>query len=157
MELWLRLPGRYRFVFRFHNRLAHLVHGAPCVAFQFRFHFLPNASAFGRSRRAARRFRRSVGPDLPHGHTAAVIGARRQLRHDRAVAGVASPERERSIALIAVRILDPGSKLATGRGLAAATARDSLAGSAASAVFLWIPGAAVLFVTKRLVKGPASG
>ena len=32
-----------------------------------------------------------------------------------------------------------------------------LLGPTLSAVFLWIPGAAVLFVTKRLVKGPASG
>ena len=39
----------------------------------------------------------------------------------------ASTERERAIALIVARILAPGSKLATARGLAADTARDSLA------------------------------
>ena len=64
----------------------------------------------------------------PHGHVAAVLGTLRQLRLDRAIAGVPSPERERALALIAARILDPGSKLATARGLAADTARDSLAG-----------------------------
>ena len=63
---------------------------------------------------------------LPHGHVAAVLGALRKLRLDRTIAGSASPERERVLALIAARILDPGSKLATARGLAEATARDSL-------------------------------
>ncbi len=64
----------------------------------------------------------------PHGHVAAVLGTLRQLRLDRLIAGVPSPERERTLALIAARILDPGSKLATARGLTADTARDSLAG-----------------------------
>ena len=32
-----------------------------------------------------------------------------------------------------------------------------LLGPTLTAVFFWIPGAAILFVTKRLVKGPASG
>ena len=36
-------------------------------------------------------------------------------------------ERQRTLAMIVARILDPGSKLATARGLAEATARDSLA------------------------------
>ena len=64
---------------------------------------------------------------LPHGHVAAVLGTLKKLRLDRTIAGAASPERQRVIALIAARILDPGSKLATARGLAQATARDSLA------------------------------
>ena len=46
---------------------------------------------------------------------------------DRTLASTAGPERERVLALIAARILNPGSKLATARGLAAPTARDSLA------------------------------
>ena len=62
----------------------------------------------------------------PHGHVAAVLGTLRKLRLDRTLAA-ASPERERAIALIVARILAPGSKLATARGLAADTARDSLA------------------------------
>ena len=64
----------------------------------------------------------------PHGHVAAVLGVLRQLRLDRLIGAPESPERQRVLALIAARILDPGSKLATARGLAADTARDSLAG-----------------------------
>ena len=64
---------------------------------------------------------------LAHGHVAAVLGSLRKLRLDRLIAPDASPERERVIALIVARILAPGSKLATARGLAADTARDSLA------------------------------
>ena len=63
----------------------------------------------------------------PHGHVAAVLGSVRKLRLERLIASAASPERERAIALIVARILAPGSKLATARGLAADTARDSLA------------------------------
>ena len=64
---------------------------------------------------------------LPHGHVAAVLGTLRKLRLDRTIAGADSPERRRVLAMIVARILDPGSKLATARGLAADTARDSLA------------------------------
>ena len=63
----------------------------------------------------------------PHGHVAAVLGSLRKLRLERLIASAASPERARVIALIVARILAPGSKLATARGLAADTARDSLA------------------------------
>ena len=56
-----------------------------------------------------------------------MLGTLKKLRLDRTIAGAASPERQRVIALIAARILDPGSKLATARGLAQATARNSLA------------------------------
>ena len=68
-----------------------------------------------------------IARSLPHGHVAAVLGTLKKLRLDRTIAGTASPERQRVIALIAARILDPGSKLATARGLAQATARNSLA------------------------------
>ena len=68
-----------------------------------------------------------IARSLPHGHVAAVLGTLKKLRLDRTIAGAASPERQRAIALIAARILDPGSKLATARGLAQATARNSLA------------------------------
>ena len=63
----------------------------------------------------------------PHGHVAAVLGTLRKLRLDRALATAPSPQRQRAVALVAARILAPGSKLATARGLAADTARDSLA------------------------------
>ena len=64
---------------------------------------------------------------LPHGHVAAVLGTLRALRLDRLIDPAHSPQRERVLAMVAARILDPGSKLATARGLAEATARDSLA------------------------------
>ena len=64
---------------------------------------------------------------LPHGHVAAVLGTLRKLRLDRTIAGADSPERRRVLAMIVARLVDPGSKLATARGLAEATARDSLA------------------------------
>ena len=63
----------------------------------------------------------------PHGNVAAVLGTLRKLRLDRAIAGADSPERRRVLAMIVARVLEPGSKLATARSLAADTARDSLA------------------------------
>ena len=63
----------------------------------------------------------------PHGHVAAVLGTLRKLGLHRMIAGAESPERRRVLAMIVARILDPGSKLAAARGLAEATARDSLA------------------------------
>ena len=53
----------------------------------------------------------------PHGHVAAVLGSLRQLGLDRLLAPRSSPERDRVVAMICARILDPGSKLATTRGL----------------------------------------
>ena len=64
---------------------------------------------------------------LPHGHVAAVLGTLRTLRLDRLIDPAHSPQRERVLAMVAARILDPGSKLATARGLAEATARNTLA------------------------------
>ena len=64
---------------------------------------------------------------LPHGNVAAVLGTLRTLRLDRLIDPAHSPQRERVLAMVAARILDPGSKLATARGLAEETARDSLA------------------------------
>ena len=69
----------------------------------------------------------AITRSLPHGHVAAVLGTIRKLRLDRLLDPEPSPERERVLAMIAARILDPGSKLATARGLEAATARDTLA------------------------------
>jgi len=64
---------------------------------------------------------------LPHGHVAAVLGTLRTLRVDRLIDPEPSPQRARVLAMIAARIVHPGSKLATARGLAEATARDTLA------------------------------
>ncbi len=63
----------------------------------------------------------------PHGHVAAVLGTLKTLRLDRLIARQDCPERQRVLALIVARILHPGSKLATARGLAATNARDTLA------------------------------
>ena len=64
---------------------------------------------------------------LPHGAVAAVLGIIRQLKLDRLIDGADSPVRRRVLAMIVERILHPGSKLATARGLTQDTARDSLA------------------------------
>jgi len=62
----------------------------------------------------------------PHGHVAAVVGLGRKLGLPALLA--ASPSRERDLveALIAARLLDPCSKLATARALGAETAESSL-------------------------------
>ncbi len=54
--------------------------------------------------------------NLPHGHVAAVVGTVRQLGLDRLIAARASRESNLVVAMIAARILNPGSKLATARG-----------------------------------------
>jgi len=59
----------------------------------------------------------------PHGHVAAVLGLVRGLGLDRIVSPRPSPERDRVVAIIVARVLDPGSKLATARGWV----RDTLA------------------------------
>jgi transposase len=63
---------------------------------------------------------------LPHGHVAAVIGTLRRLKLDRILASSSSRERDLCIALIAARLVFPGSKLATTRGFAAETAESTL-------------------------------
>ena len=63
---------------------------------------------------------------LPHGHVAAVVGFMRKRGVDRVAAPGPSLERERVLAMIAARILDPTSKLATARGWASESARDTL-------------------------------
>ena len=64
---------------------------------------------------------------LPHGHVAATLGTVHKLGLHRLIATQPSPERDRVVALVVARVLAPGSKLATARGLAQETARDSLA------------------------------
>ena len=63
----------------------------------------------------------------PHGHVAAVLGTLKELRLDRLIAPQRGPERDRVLAMIVARVLEPGSKLAAARNLAEATAGDSLA------------------------------
>jgi hypothetical protein len=64
---------------------------------------------------------------LPHGHAAAVLGTARRLGLPELIAR--APERKRNLvlAMIAARVLDPCSKLATARGLDTETCSSSLA------------------------------
>lgn len=64
---------------------------------------------------------------LPHGHVAAVLSAMSSLGIASLLGSKKSPERQLCLALIASRILSPGSKLAASRTLRAQTASDTLA------------------------------
>ena len=63
---------------------------------------------------------------LPHGHVAAVLGMLRGLKLDQMLDRIPSRKRDLVVAMIAARVLDPQSKLATARGLNGETACDSL-------------------------------
>jgi hypothetical protein len=68
---------------------------------------------------------------LPHRHVAAVLGTMRRLGLDKHIDAAASMQRNLVLALIAARILEPCSKLATARGLQRQTASSSLSQSLA--------------------------
>lgn len=72
---------------------------------------------------AAFRIQRS----LPHGHVAAVLSAMNSLGLASLLGSKKSPQRQLCVAMIASRILSPGSKLATTRTLRAQTATSTLA------------------------------
>jgi hypothetical protein len=61
---------------------------------------------------------------LPHGHVAAVLAMMRQLKLDQLLPD--EPPRARVLALIAQRVLQPASKLATARALRSETAHSTL-------------------------------
>jgi transposase len=63
---------------------------------------------------------------LPHGHVAAVLGTVRELKLEQMLDRSSSRKRDLVVAMIAARVLDPQSKLATARGLDGETACDSL-------------------------------
>src|SRR6266849_2295215 len=63
---------------------------------------------------------------LPHGHVAAVLGTLRQTGLDRVLGPAGDRCRDLVIAMIAARLIAPGSKLATAKGLDPATAASSL-------------------------------
>ena len=63
---------------------------------------------------------------LPLGHVAAVPGTARKIGLDRILAPEGNRCRDLVLALVAGRILDPASKLATARALSPATAASSL-------------------------------
>jgi len=62
----------------------------------------------------------------PHGHVAAVLGSVRRLDLERLVASAPSRPRALVVAMLVHRLLAPGSKLATARGLAEATRTSTL-------------------------------
>ena len=64
---------------------------------------------------------------LPHGHVAAVLGTLRKLKFDTLIDSEPSEKRNRVMAMIVARILDPRSKLATARGLDEETSTSTLA------------------------------
>jgi transposase len=63
---------------------------------------------------------------LPHGHVAAVVGALRQLELDSMLGREPSRQRDLCVAMIAARVIDPCSKLATARALDSDTLSNSL-------------------------------
>jgi DDE family transposase len=64
---------------------------------------------------------------LAHGQVAVVLGTLRKLKLDTLIAPEPSEERNRVVAMIVARILDPRSKLATARGLDEETSTSTLA------------------------------
>ena len=62
----------------------------------------------------------------PHGHVAAVLGSLRRLQLPPVIDPQPSRQRDLVIGMIAARILDPASKLATARGLHSDTLHSSL-------------------------------
>jgi hypothetical protein len=68
----------------------------------------------------------AITRSLPHGHVAAVLATMRHLQLDTVLDAEASSERDRALALIAARILEPSSKLATSRSLRPETCHQTL-------------------------------
>lgn len=67
-----------------------------------------------------------VSRSLPHGHVAAILGTLHKIGLDRIIEHRDSRQRRLVIAMIVSRVIDPGSKLATARGLSGETAFTSL-------------------------------
>jgi transposase len=67
-----------------------------------------------------------ISRSLPHGHVAAVLGCLRNLHLVSILDPAPSRQRDLVIAMIVARIIDPASKLATGRGLHCETLHHSL-------------------------------
>jgi hypothetical protein len=63
---------------------------------------------------------------LPHGHVAAVLGTLKKIGLDRLISSKPCREAELVVAMIALRILSPGSKLANLTSLQPETAEHSL-------------------------------
>lgn len=62
----------------------------------------------------------------PHGHAAAVMGTAKRVGIDRMLAARRTRQRDLVMAMIVARVLNPGSKLATARGLSQHTRSNTL-------------------------------
>ena len=69
----------------------------------------------------------TIARSLPHGHVAAVLAVLKRLGVPELIGSAASDNRDRVVAMIAARVIDPQSKLATARGLSEETLFSSLA------------------------------
>jgi transposase len=107
---------KHRTLANFSKLPAHVIAGIRCL-------LKANPDPFSASGASPFRIQRS----LPHGHVAAVLSAMNSLGISSLLGSKKSPERQLCLALIASRILSPGSKLATSRTLRAETATDTLA------------------------------
>ena len=67
-----------------------------------------------------------VTRSLPHGHVAAVLGSAQRLGIEELIDSAPSRRRDLVVAMLIAAVIDPGSKLATARGLRAETATSSL-------------------------------
>src|ERR1700752_2923909 len=67
-----------------------------------------------------------IARSLPHGHVAAVLGTARRLGIEELIDSTPSRRRDLVVAMLIAQVIDPGSKLATARGLRAKTATSSL-------------------------------
>jgi transposase len=63
---------------------------------------------------------------LPHGHVAAVLGTAQRLGMQELIDATPSRKRDLVTAMLVAQVIDPGSKLATARGLRTETATSSL-------------------------------
>src|SRR5471032_1579404 len=68
----------------------------------------------------------TVTRSLPHGHAALALDMARKIGLDSILGPAGNRRRDLVLAMIAARIIDPGSKLATARALSPATATSSL-------------------------------
>jgi transposase len=68
----------------------------------------------------------TVTRSLPHGHVALALGMARKIGLDSILGPAGDRRRDLVLAMIAARIINPGSKLATARALSPATATSSL-------------------------------
>jgi hypothetical protein len=68
----------------------------------------------------------SISRSRPHGHVAAVLGTLKRIGLDRIIDPKPSRNRDLTLAMIVQRVIDPGSKLACARALAANTLNSSL-------------------------------